>query len=443
MAAIQHAIQHAIARVQQCLESPLISLPFPAELQTLGEQKQAAARAACETELVRLDAALEEPGTSIDLSFDTDALLAPLATLHNPDLVANILALDPKTFLRAASSGDVFIVDTMLNLGFFPVVDAFRAACRNGWIHVVRRLLVADDSLFRRPLCELYLHDALCHADILRELLPLYCLGPHEWLALSGELLNSCVMDNHIESARVLFECDPLVRIDTFHHAVREGLVEIVELLMSKVEIRNLYIYTGFRQACALGRENIVRLMFPFLRDDEFGRDVFKGRVLDSLAHAIRCKQARIVRLLLLQCRRESITLTQEFLASWCLFLTTRTSAQDVHVLRAIIEENPWFDPSVNRNKILYAVRSGMMYCRDSASEKFLQKLVADPRVVAARAAAFPVKAPVKAAKVAKAPVKAAKAAKAPAKASVKAAKAAKAPAKAPVAHTYNLRSRS
>jgi cytochrome P450 len=94
-------IQQAVARVQQCLEDPLICAPFPEcdndtmskdEYIALVVREQALARFKCEQELVRLDECIarldearldEDRVVRIDLkSFDTCEILAPLHFLY-------------------------------------------------------------------------------------------------------------------------------------------------------------------------------------------------------------------------------------------------------------------------------------------------------------------------------------------------------------------------
>jgi len=117
-------IQQAAARVQRCLEDPLICVPFPGEIcettlattgatlasarATLVEREQALARFKCEQELVRLDEDLVrldlvrldlvrlDEGDEADYheSFDTCEILAPLRFLFENRIINNDALID-------------------------------------------------------------------------------------------------------------------------------------------------------------------------------------------------------------------------------------------------------------------------------------------------------------------------------------------------------------
>jgi len=114
-------IQQAAARVQQCLEDPLISTPFPEEIcskefTTCVDREQAIARIKCEQELVRLDTELarldranEARIDDIELeSFDTCETLAPLRFLFEKRII-NDAAL-----ITAAEKGQTSVVKMLL-----------------------------------------------------------------------------------------------------------------------------------------------------------------------------------------------------------------------------------------------------------------------------------------------------------------------------------------
>jgi len=149
-------IQQTAARVQRCLEDPLISVPFPEEITTMSpeeittmstnayiacvEREQALARFKCEQELVRLDEVLacldEEDDINLE-SFDTCAVLAPLHFLYEKRIINNDALID------AVKKGQTSVVKMLLGC-VDPSANynyAIRKASENGHLDIVNMLL--------------------------------------------------------------------------------------------------------------------------------------------------------------------------------------------------------------------------------------------------------------------------------------------------------------
>jgi len=144
-------IQQAAARVQRCLEDPLICAPFSATMskdEFIVEREQALARCKCEQELVRLDEDLarldegrldnvdegrldegDEDDTELE-SFDTCAVLAPLRFLFEKRIMNTDALID------AVKKGQTSVVKMLL-----PLVDSKKFAVQTEAVNVLDQSL--------------------------------------------------------------------------------------------------------------------------------------------------------------------------------------------------------------------------------------------------------------------------------------------------------------
>jgi len=329
-------IQRAALKILQCLESPLITSPFEssnAEVQALGERRRISARAALEIELVRLDAALESSAI-IDLDFDADAVLASLAILSTTTEI-------PVLCIRAG-----------------------------GYTDLLRDLLLLELPLLELPLLELPLQsNVLTTLAILEESSYRFLEASNNDSKFLSTLFHQCVVEKHVNSARLIFACGPHVMHETYLRAIYDNSVELVELMQRRKDIRQLRspVYdhkTGFEHACGHGFTEIVSLMIPL---------VTKEQLLQGLWTTLRKGHVDTVRLLLPQCPMVVDDVRGEICAQMCQELCKMDNRVDI--LQVLVEENPQFNPSMSDNLILaYAQSHG-------ASMEFLEMLFEDPRV--------------------------------------------------------------
>jgi hypothetical protein len=220
---MQTAASPDAARLYQCLESPLIQIPFANPVfQELGERKQVAARTACEIELIRLDAAIESH-TDFDPDFDTDTLLTSLAILGN--------ATDVKSACIQAISCPKFLHELLL---LFPPTTAFLSAL-----------------LFK------------C-VDTVESARVVFALHPHITEHITRHVVanGSCkVVEMFLTNAE--FHESRLTFIG-FLEACKVGRIDMVRLFVRYVRHNSNLVQDGINLAAKRGYVDIVRLLLEY-----------------------------------------------------------------------------------------------------------------------------------------------------------------------------------